>query len=277
MSAHDQSSVEDRLAALHKVCDDRAAALEKKVADQEQNWTLLKWAAGILGTAILIVTGVGFIQIPKEAVKKAIEEVTPIANEAAKKEVEKLVSKTVVDELGVYMARVSKTVGDTEELKKKADGDVKDIQAKRGEAASLMTNLAPEFTNIKTQHASMLERARALDVPLAGTYDVVDGKTGIDPNGYVRVGKSLIVEGDKVTMNDTMSEKVEGKNVSIAHNSTYSVGKDGTVRVEKFLLTGKSNTDSNIMPFNEGTRLGKHIFWANGEHWVRTSEGDKPK
>ena len=54
-----------------KTSEQKPAELEKRVGELEQTWSKLKWASAILGTATLIVAGVGLIEIPRAAMEKA--------------------------------------------------------------------------------------------------------------------------------------------------------------------------------------------------------------
>ena len=60
-----------------------AAELEKQSPDL---YRFYKDYAGSLGTAVLIVAGVGFVQIPRQASEEAVKRVTPVAEAAAKAE-----------------------------------------------------------------------------------------------------------------------------------------------------------------------------------------------
>jgi hypothetical protein len=104
--------------------DDRIAALEKKIADLEQNWTWLKWAAGILATAVLLLTGYGFIDIPRRAGELAVEKVTPIALKAAEDEAGKRIPDTIVRGIQGHQQRAKEAADEAAKSRKR----VKDLE-----------------------------------------------------------------------------------------------------------------------------------------------------
>jgi hypothetical protein len=75
-----------------------ADSLAARVAQLEQRWSQLKWAAGIVGLAVLIITGYGMIDIPRRAVAMALEQVTPIAEETAKEEAQRVIPDSLIEE-----------------------------------------------------------------------------------------------------------------------------------------------------------------------------------
>jgi len=125
---------------------DRVVALEKKIADLEQNWSRLKWAAGIIGLAVVIVTGYGFIDIPRQAVAK----VNPIVDTAVKNAVDTAVKNAVdnrippkvVEDAETARTRAVNAAQDAEDALGRIKSELKDAPAARYQQTTAGQQLA---------------------------------------------------------------------------------------------------------------------------------------
>lgn len=89
------------------------AGLSKRVTDLEEMWSKLKWASAIIGTAVVIVTGVGFVEIPRRATEEAVKRVTSIVEE----EVKKRIPDTIVEEARKQQQAATRAAEETERLR----------------------------------------------------------------------------------------------------------------------------------------------------------------
>ncbi|MCI0684290.1 MAG: hypothetical protein L0Y71_19440 [Gemmataceae bacterium] len=137
--------------------DEKARELENRVAELERMWSQLKWAAAILGTAVLIVAGVGFVQIPRMASDEAVKKVTPVAEDAAKKAAIEVVGArlpaSVTAELNNQKVRAKEAADAAETAKKRVEKAEKEAteadQRIRKLEAALRGNFKEELANLK--------------------------------------------------------------------------------------------------------------------------------
>src|SRR5262245_6243999 len=85
--------------------------LGKRLAELKRKWSHLNWAATIVGIAVIIVTGVGFVENPRSASEEAVKRTTVVAEDAAK--------KSAINVVGERLPKVVTTAIDDQKLRAK--------------------------------------------------------------------------------------------------------------------------------------------------------------
>ncbi len=124
MFAEFEKKHREQMAAIEKKHGDQLQSLDDRLKTQDTNWARLYWAVGLLGTALVMMTGYGFIQIPRAAKDKAVEYATPIAKHAAEDEVKIRIPQTMIDEIEKRKERADTAANLAEKSQKK----VKEIE-----------------------------------------------------------------------------------------------------------------------------------------------------
>jgi hypothetical protein len=112
-----------------RTAEERCADLEKQVGELKQKWSRLKWAVSTFATAFVIATGVGVVKIPAEVIKETKNQVTPIAQAAAKAEAENTAPALVRQQLENQKDRATQAANAAEA----AMNRVGDIEKKIGQ------------------------------------------------------------------------------------------------------------------------------------------------